>query len=140
MRNPCLAALTALAALLPATGTSAQVAGSTDIAVLRTVVIGMSAKKQILGQKVYNEDGVKVGKIDDLVIAPDNAVSYVIVGAGGFVGMRRHQVAFPTNQLKSREDGFTLPGATKAAVRDLPPFDYAKPLPEASTYRPSFTR
>src|SRR6058998_2218910 len=77
--------------------TGAQVAGSTTVGVtveeLKEVAVGWSAKKQILGQRVYNEKNERVGVIDDLIIAPDRAVSYAIVGAGGFVGLAKHNVA-----------------------------------------------
>jgi hypothetical protein len=87
---------------------------------------GWSAKKQILRQPVYNEQKQKVGIVDDLIIAPDTAVSFVIIGAGGFVGVGRHDVAIPVNQLKQENGKIVLPGATKEAIKALPKFEYAK--------------
>ena len=108
----------------------AQTAGSTLVSVsveeLREVATGWSAKKQILRQPVYNEQKQKVGIIDDLIIAPDSAVSFVIIGAGGFVGVGRHDVAIPVNQLKQENGKIVLPGATKEAIKALPKFEYAK--------------
>ena len=66
------------------------------------------------------------GKIDDLIIAPDTAVSFVIVGAGGFVGLGKHDVAIPVTQLKQQDGKFVLPGATKEAIKALPKFEYAR--------------
>ena len=90
------------------------------------MALGWSVKKQILGQNVYNEQNQRVGKIDDLIIAPDTAVSFVIVGAGGFVGLGRHDVAVPVTQLKQQDGKFVLPGATKEAIKALPKFEYAR--------------
>ena len=108
----------------------AQTAGSTLVSVsveeLREVATGWSAKKQILRQPVYNEQKQKVGVVDDLIIAPDTAVSFVIIGAGGFVGVGRHDVAIPVNQLKQENGKIVLPGATKEAIKALPKFEYAK--------------
>jgi sporulation protein YlmC with PRC-barrel domain len=108
----------------------AQVAGSTrlGVAVEQTsaVALGWSAKKQVLGQAVYNEQNQRVGTIDDLIIAPDTAVSFVIIGAGGFVGIGRHDVLIPVEQLKQQDKKFVLPGATKEAIKALPKFEYAK--------------
>jgi PRC-barrel domain len=109
----------------------AQVAGSTRLGVavaeMRVVAAGWSAKKQILRQPVYNEQTQKVGIIDDLIVAPDTTVSFVIIGAGGFVGVGRHDVAIPVSQLKQQDDGkFILAGATKEAIKALPKFEYAK--------------
>ena len=110
---------------------AAQIAGSTRLGVavaeMRVVAAGWSAKKQILRQPVYNEQTQKVGIIDDLIVAPDTTVSFVIIGAGGFVGVGRHDVAIPVNQLKQQDDGkFILAGATKEAIKALPKFEYAK--------------
>jgi sporulation protein YlmC with PRC-barrel domain len=109
---------------------AAQVAGSTRLGVtveeLRTVALGWSAKKQILGQPVYNEKNEKVGGIDDVIIAPDSSVSYVIVGAGGFLGVGKHDIAIPASQLKQQDGKFVLPGASKEAIKALPKFEYAR--------------
>ena len=85
---------TVLSAILLVAGAPpavAQVAGTTMIGVaiaeISTVARGWSAKKQILGHTVYNEKNEKVGTIEDIIIAPDKAVSYAIVGAGGFAGL-----------------------------------------------------
>jgi sporulation protein YlmC with PRC-barrel domain len=123
--------LTLLVVLTPTAYASAQVAGSTSLGVtaeeLRAVALGWSAKKQILGKTVYNESNEKVGVIDDLIIAPDRAVSFAIIGAGGFVGLGRHDVAIPVTQLKQAYDGkIMLPGATKQAIKAMPKFEYAK--------------
>jgi len=116
--------------LVPGGYVAAQVAGSSKLGVaveeLKIVTLGWSVKKQVLRQAVYNEQNQKVGVVDDLIIAPDTSVSYVIIGAGGFVGVGKHDVAFPVSQLKQRDGKFILPGATKDAIKALPKFEYAK--------------
>ena len=116
--------------LVPGGYAAAQVAGSTTLGVaveeMKAVALGWSVRKQILGQSVYNEQKQRVGKIDDLIIAPDTAVSFVIVGAGGFVGLGRHDVAIPVTQVKQQDGKFVLPGATKDAIKALPKFEYAR--------------
>jgi hypothetical protein len=56
-------------------------AGSTTTGVrveeLKTIARGWSATKQILGKSVSNDKHDKVGDVEDLIIAPDSAVSYV---------------------------------------------------------------
>ena len=120
-----------IALLAAVTGSaSAQVAGSTRLGVtveqVNAVALGWSAKKQVLGKAVYNEQNQRVGIIDDLIIAPDTAVSFVIIGAGGFVGLGRHDVLIPVDQLKQQDKRFVLPGATKETIKALPRFEYAK--------------
>jgi hypothetical protein len=129
MKRMALVALSFLV-LVPGGYVAAQVAGSTQLGVaveeMKIVALGWSAKKQVLRQSVYNEQDQKVGVIDDLIIAPDTSISYVIIGAGGFVGLHKHDVAFPVSQLKQRDGKYVLPGATKDAIKALPKFEYAK--------------
>ena len=129
MKRIALVAVSILV-LVPGGYAAAQVAGSTRLGVaveeMTTVALGWSVKKQVLGQPVYNDQNQRVGAIDDLIIAPDIAVSFVIVGAGGFVGLGRHDVAVPVTQLSQKDGKFILPGATKDAIKALPKFEYAK--------------
>ncbi|WP_426425578.1 PRC-barrel domain-containing protein [Bradyrhizobium genosp. A] len=107
----------------------AQVAGSTLIGVaaaeLRTVAVGWSAKRQVLGQAVFNEKEEKIGTIDDVVISPEKAVSYAIVNAGGFIGVTKHDVAIPVEQLKLANGKLVLEGASREALKASPPFEYS---------------
>ena len=108
----------------------AQVAGSTTLGVsveeLKAVAIGWSAKKKILGKAVYNDKNEKIGVVDDLIITPDKSVSYAIIGAGGFLGMGKHDVAIPVGQFKEDKGKIVLAGATKDALKAMPKFVYAK--------------
>jgi sporulation protein YlmC with PRC-barrel domain len=108
------------------------VAGATPLAIavpadeLVIVAKGWSATKQIIGKDVYNDKDEKVGVVNDLIIAPDKAVSYAIIGAGGFLGMGEHDVAIRVNNFKLVEGKITLPGANKEALKAMPAFEYAK--------------
>lgn len=110
--------------------TQVPVAGGVKLGVEQTeiqaVATGWSLKKSVLGKNVYNEEGKSVGKIDDVIVAPDKAVSYAIIGAGGFLGVGKHDVAIPVGQFRVQNDKITLPGATKDALKALPKFEYAK--------------
>lgn len=129
MKRAVLMGLFGLTFALANGAARAQVAGTTtigiEVAQVQEVAVGWSAKRQIIGRVVYNDGGEKVGKIDDLIVAPDSSVSFAIVGAGGFVGLRRHHVAIPVTQLAQRDGKFLLPGATKEAIKAMPVFDYA---------------
>jgi sporulation protein YlmC with PRC-barrel domain len=107
----------------------AQVAGSTTIGVsvveATRLTMGWSVKKGILGKVIYNDVGDKVGEVKDLIISPDRTVSYLIIGAGGFIGIGQHDVAIPVTQVKDIGGRLVIPGATKAIVAAMPRFDYA---------------
>jgi len=120
--------LAGIALMLPMV-VRAQVAGSTLIGVaaaeLRDVTWGWSAKRQVLGQPVFNDKDERIGSVDDVVISPDKAVSYLIVNAGGFIGVAKHDVAVSVSQLKQVDGKLVLPGATREALKTSPPFEYA---------------
>jgi sporulation protein YlmC with PRC-barrel domain len=107
-----------------------QVAGSTTIGVTvdeqKVLAMGWSAERQILDKAVYNSSGEKIGEVADLIITPEKAVSYAIVGVGGFLGIAQHDVAIPVGQLKLEGDKLMLAGATKEGLKALPKFEYAK--------------
>ena len=87
---------------------------------------GLSAKKTFLGKAVYNEEKKKIGTITDLIIAPDTSLAYVVIGAGGFVGLGRHNVAVQTGELRFDDGKFVLPGATKESLKAAPKLEYPK--------------
>ena len=130
MKRDILLAITAVSVLLGASSASVgQVAGSTRLGIamaeLREVTTGWSAKRQILGQTVYNDRDEKVGKVDDIIVAPDKAISYAIVGAGGFLNVGKHDVAIPVNQFRAVGGKLVLAGASKDALEAMPAFEYA---------------
>jgi sporulation protein YlmC with PRC-barrel domain len=130
MRNTVIAGLIGVMMAVAAVDVAAQMAGSTTTGVtveeLKTITLGWSAKKQILGKSVYNDKDEKVGDVDDLIIAPDSSVSYAIIGVGGFLGLGERQVAIPVSSFKGGEGRIVLPGATKDALQAMPSFQYAK--------------
>jgi sporulation protein YlmC with PRC-barrel domain len=125
-----LAAITAVGAVCSAGAVSAQVAGGTttveaSITESTKLAMGWSVKKTLMGKTIYNDADQKVGKVEDLIISPDKAVSYVIVGAGGFVGIGRHDVAIPIMQIQDKAGKLVMAGATKDTIKGMPSFTYA---------------
>ena len=129
MRTGVLVTVMAVIAAAFSSDSVAQTAGSSVTVTtteMRDVANGWSAKKQILGNDVYNDSGEKIGDINDLIVAPNKSVSYAIVGVGGFLGMNEHNVAVPVSRLKQQMGKIVLPGATKDALKAAPEFEYAK--------------
>jgi sporulation protein YlmC with PRC-barrel domain len=130
MNNITLATLTLIGVLCVSMPISAQVAGGTTTVGVSVVestqlAMGWSVKKTLMGQNIYNDEGKKVGKVEDLIISPDKNVSYVIVGAGGFIGIGRHDVAIPVMQIQERSGKLVMPNATKDMIKAMPEFTYA---------------
>ena len=130
LSSMALATLTVVGALCIAGPAAAQVADGTTTVDTRItestdIALGWSVKKTLMGKTIYNDAGQKVGKVEDLIISPDKNVSYVIVGAGGFVGIGRHDVAIPVSQIQDKAGKLVMPGATKDTIKGLPEFTYA---------------
>src|SRR5215831_9918419 len=127
MKVPHLLILSSLILIAP--NVQAQIAGSTVVGVsveeAREVATGWSAKRQVLGAPVFNDLNEQIGKVDDIIIAPDKAISYAIINAGGFLQVTKHDVAVPVTQLKLVDGKLVLPGATRDALKASPEFEYA---------------
>jgi sporulation protein YlmC with PRC-barrel domain len=108
-----------------------QRSGSTgEAAIVRVdvarVALGQRASK-IVGATVVNSSDESIGKIDDLVVNPDDKVTYAIVSVGGFLGVGSKLVAVPFDSLRTvKEERLMLPGATKDALKNLPEFKYGR--------------
>ena len=107
---------------------SPPVAGSVVLGVTveesKAVALGYRASK-ILGAAVYNDKNEKIGKIGDLIVKPDDKLSFAIVDVGGFLGLKNHRVAIPVGQFKSMGPKIVLPGATKDSLKQVPEFHFA---------------
>lgn len=125
-----VAAGTATAISLTTGIAAAQVAGKAvqgvTVTEMQSIISGWSARRDMLGKDVYNDANQKIGKLDDIIITSKDTVSYAIVGTGGFLGMAKHDVAIPINQIKNEANRIVLPGATKDALKAMPPFEYAR--------------
>jgi len=101
-----------------------------EVAIIRVdvarVALGQRASK-LVGAAVVNNDDERIGTIDDLVVNPEDRVTYAILSVGGFLGIGSKLVAVPFDALKTvKEERLMLPGASKDALRNLPEFKYAK--------------
>lgn len=129
LSRSAFATLTIGGAFFGAFPVMAQVAGVTttvDATVTESIEIatGWSVRKSLLGKTIYDGAGQKVGKVEDLIISTDRNVSYIIVGAGGFVGIGRHDVAVPVKQIEDHAGKLVMASATKDTIKAMPAFVY----------------
>ncbi len=125
-----LTALAAGFALFAASPTWAQVSGGATTANVHVteatrLAMGWSVKHTLMGKTIYSDEGQKVGTVDDLIVSPDRNISYVIVGAGGFVGLGRHDVAIPVGNIQDKAGKLVMAGANKDTIKAMPEFTYA---------------
>ena len=95
-----------------------------SVATLSTT--GYRASK-LLKSDVYNQDGEKIGAIDDFIVGGENKVSFAIISVGGFLGMGDRLVAVPAKLFTSNKAyQVVLPKASKADLKALPAFQYSE--------------
>ncbi|MEZ2351132.1 PRC-barrel domain-containing protein [Caballeronia sp. RCC_10] len=131
MNLKLVASLVASSAIgLVSTPSLAQVAGAqplgVSVEVSTAIIDGWSVRKSILNKPVVNDQGARVGVIHDIIVAPDRSVSFAIIAANQFLGVSRHDVAIPIEQLDFKNGKLVLAGATKDAIKALPEFEYTK--------------
>ena len=81
---------------------------------------GVLKASDLIGKKVQNIDGKKLGDIKDLVINPeDGDVQYAVLDFGGFLGIGDKYFAVPWEALRLTED-------QKAVVLDVSKKDLKK--------------
>ena len=81
---------------------------------------------KLIGNNVVNDTDETIGKIDDLIVSPDdNKSAYVILSVGGWLGMGTHLVALPYANLHITSNKIALPGATKEGLKTLPEFKFS---------------
>lgn len=79
----------------------------------------------IIGATVYDDAGVDIGKLEDMIITTGGTVPYAVVSVGGFLGMDAHHVVVAASSLELVDKKLTLHGATKESLKALPNFEFA---------------
>jgi len=89
-----------------------------------TTTSALSAKS-LIGTRVLNPRGENLGKLEDIVIEPeDGRVSFGIVSFGGFLGVGEKLFAVPLQAMKTspEERAFVL-NVDKEKLKNAPGFD-----------------
>ena len=83
----------------------------------------------IIGETVYNgseSDAQNIGKVNDLVIAPNGTVDAIVIGVGGFLGIGEKYVAVAYSDASwAAKDGdqWLVVNTSKEQLEALPEFD-----------------
>ena len=125
-----IAALALLAAT-PAwaqTGAPAPQPRQGEIVIMKVDTVRLASAyrgSKVIGATVRNDANETVGKVDDIIIRPDDRVLFAVLSVGGFLGMGDRLVVVPYEQLRfDGEDKAVLAGATKEGLKQLPEFKY----------------
>lgn len=91
---------------------------------LQSLATGYRATK-LIGSTVVNESNEVIGKIDDLIITPNDKVPFAVLSVGGFLGVGSKFVVVPSSALEVNDNRMLLRGATKASLKSQPDFKYS---------------
>jgi len=79
---------------------------------------------RLVGSDVYDNNGSKIGAIDDIVLESPSHGAFAILSVGGFLGMGKHLVAVPFDDLRINSRQIVLQ-TDKAQLQAMPEFNYA---------------
>jgi sporulation protein YlmC with PRC-barrel domain len=77
---------------------------------------------KVVGTNVYNNEGDKLGSVDDLIIDKHSGhVRYAVMEFGGFLGMGTDRYPLPWSMLKydTEKEGYVVP-LDKRRLEDAP--------------------
>lgn len=103
------------------TGTANADAGATTETEMVDGFSGMTVA-DVVGQRVVEANGEDVGTVNHVI--ENGGETEVVIGMGGFLGIGRHDVAVPLEQLTQGADGtLQLSGTTQEELKLMPEVD-----------------
>jgi sporulation protein YlmC with PRC-barrel domain len=85
---------------------------------------GEMRASKLIGTRVNNEAGERIGEVNEIVLSKDGKVAAVIIGVGGFLGMGEHEVAVKFESLRLTQDAnnntIVAMSATKDSLKAAP--------------------
>lgn len=79
---------------------------------------GEMRASKLIGTRVNNEAGERIGDINEIVLTKDGKVAAVVIGVGGFLGLGEHEVAVKFDSLRMTQDADNKTVAAISATKD----------------------
>ena len=105
----------------------AQTATAPEIVIMKVDTVKLAHAyrgSKVIGASVKNNAGETIGKVDDIIIRPDDRVLFAVLSVGGFLGIGDKLVVVPYEQLTFNGEQAVLAGGTKEGLKALPEFKY----------------
>ncbi|HEX2724659.1 MAG TPA: PRC-barrel domain-containing protein, partial [Beijerinckiaceae bacterium] len=80
------------------------------------------AVSRLKRMNLYNDRGDKLGDVERVLQSQDGSF-HIVIGAGGFLGIRERDVRIPLERVTVRGDRLTIQGLTEDEVKAMPVFD-----------------
>jgi len=121
--------LLAAMAIFTLVGISAVQAGT--VTFLTAQDPGDWAAYRLVGTKVLNGNGDKIGDINDVIVDVNGRVSVVVIGVGGYLGFNEKSVGVPFHQIQIGDvlggSRIVVMNATKEELKAAPPYTITDP-------------
>jgi sporulation protein YlmC with PRC-barrel domain len=80
---------------------------------------------RLIGMDLHNQQGERLGQIDDITIKRDGSLGYVVIAHGGFLGMGHNYVAVPWERLQvnAQQERVVL-NVTRQQLEQAPRFEH----------------
>jgi sporulation protein YlmC with PRC-barrel domain len=114
-------------ALVAASGAMAQQSSGSKADTLSSAPSNSRTVTEYYKQNVYDKSDHKIGQILDVLMSEDGKVNAYVIGAGGFLGMGRHDVLVPPSAVQAtKKDNKTylVMDADKDSLKAAPGFKY----------------
>jgi len=79
---------------------------------------GEMRASKLIGTRVNNEAGERIGEINEVVLTKDGKVGAVVIGVGGFLGMGEREVAVKFESLRLTQDANNNTVVALTATKD----------------------
>src|SRR5688572_13558348 len=79
---------------------------------------GEMRASKLIGTRVNNDAGERIGEINEVVLSKDGRVAAVVIGVGGFLGIGEREVAVRFDSLRLTQDANDNTVAAFSATKD----------------------
>lgn len=115
-----LAQTTPMGVLVQGSGRMTQLEADEPPAMPDNAESGVAVGQYYIGRNVYNEEGEKIGAVEDVVLDPQGEMDKFVISVGGFLGIGSHDVAISKSMLSQEDGKLVLHGYTKEQLKELP--------------------
>jgi sporulation protein YlmC with PRC-barrel domain len=89
-----------------------------DMFVTKQAVTEWRAPK-LVGVSVYEVDNKKVGTIKDVLVDHDGSARVIVIGVGGFLGIRARDIGVPFSVIQWQTEGRVVPATNQPPANSL---------------------
>jgi sporulation protein YlmC with PRC-barrel domain len=120
-------AIAATALVIASSAMAQQAASAAKAETLSSVPSNSLSITNYYRQNVYDKADQKIGQVADVLMTEDGKITAFVIGAGGFLGMGKHDVVVPVSALSNiKKNGKTylVMDTTKDALKSASGFKY----------------